>query len=111
GGGLNRIISTNDANFTLTDTNLTRSTGGTFALADITQAVLSLGSGNDVINATGFSGQATLNAGLGNNTILGGSGGNFIQGGSGTVHLVGGTGNDIILAVSGLIYDINLGVV
>jgi Ca2+-binding RTX toxin-like protein len=43
GGGLNRVISSNNANFNLTNTLLSRSNGGNFTLQNVTRATLTGG--------------------------------------------------------------------
>ena len=52
GGGTDRVVSTNDAGFTLSDSSLTRSTGGgSFALMSIAEAYLTTGSGDNTARA------------------------------------------------------------
>src|SRR5205807_1986641 len=85
-GGADSVVSSNNANFTLTDTSLTRSTGGSFAL------------GNDSVQANG--GNDTVDAGAGNDTVLGGAGDDSIIGGTGADLLVGQAGNDKLFANS-----------
>jgi hypothetical protein len=107
GGGNDKVVAVNNANFTLTDTSLTRSSGGSFTLAAITGAVLSGGPGNNKLDASGFSGNASLYGAAGNDTLLGGAGEDYLDGGTGVDSLVGGTGNDILVARSSTNATIN----
>lgn len=101
GGGLDRLVAWNLVNATLTDTSFTRSTAGPVTLSGINQALLAIGPSDGMIDAGGFSGQATLYGGTGNSTLVGGSGGNYIQGGAGTDYLKAGAGQDVIIGGSG----------
>jgi hypothetical protein len=74
GPGSDAVLSVNDADFTLTDARLTRSTGGDFALASIETAQLVGGAGNNVLDASGFTGATFLTGGPGDDTIRGGAG-------------------------------------
>ena len=98
GSGLDRVVSVNDANFVLTDTSLTRSTGGSFTLSGIKRVTLGGGPGNNTINASGFSGNAWLYGGAGDDVLTGGSGDDYLDGGTGNDSLDGGAGNDVLVA-------------
>ncbi len=76
--GNDTVVSSNDADFTLTDTQLTRSTGGSFNLASIETARLTGGPGNNTLDASGFSGTTFLTGDGGNDTIKGGTGTNTL---------------------------------
>lgn len=69
GGGVNRVISSNDANFTLTNTFLTRSTGGTFGLQGVTRATLTGGASANTFTL-GWTGVADLNGAVGGDTYI-----------------------------------------
>src|SRR5205085_12574683 len=97
GGGLDKVIDSGDANFTLSDTSLTRSTGGSFTLVGINRALLIGGASANMINASGFSGNASLLGQAGNDTVTGGSGDDSIDGGLGNDCLNGNGGNDLIV--------------
>jgi Ca2+-binding RTX toxin-like protein len=97
GAGLDRVVSNNDADFVVSDTSLTRSSGGSFTLSGLEAATLTGGPGNNTLDASGFSGQVMLLGGEGNDTLRGGSGDDFLDGGLGTDFLTGGGGNDEIL--------------
>lgn len=60
GGGIDEVISTNDANFTLSNSSLTRSTGGIFTLQGITMATLGGGAAANTFTVSGWSGLAQL---------------------------------------------------
>ncbi len=81
-GGTDTIVSSNDADFLLTDTSLTRSTGGVFTLANIEQATLTGGNGNNTLAASAFSGMVTLSGGDGDDNLIGGSGDDVLTGGN-----------------------------
>jgi Ca2+-binding RTX toxin-like protein len=74
--GTDTILSTNDASFTLTDTQLLRIPGVLFHLASIDSAILTGGAGINTLNASAFTGPATLIGAAGNDTLLGGTGDN-----------------------------------
>jgi len=74
GGGDDRVVSSGNANFTLTDTTLTRSTGGSFTLLSIESARLTGGNSSNTFDASGFSGRVTMTGSFGNDTFKGGSG-------------------------------------
>ena len=100
GGGDDTLLSYAAGNQTLSDTSLTRSSGGTFTLAGIDRVDLT-GAGDNVLDASGFSGSAWLYGGAGNNTLLAGSGSDYLDGGSGHDSLVGGSGDDILVGIYG----------
>jgi hypothetical protein len=64
-GGTDRVVSANDADFTLADTALSRSAGGSFVLASIEQAGLTGGAGGNRFVVSAWTGSATLDGGLG----------------------------------------------
>jgi PKD repeat protein len=97
GGGIDTIVSSNDADFTLTDSLLTRSTGGAFNLTGIERAILIGGAGNNKLNASDFSGGAVLIGNGGNDTLEGGHGRNILIGGAGQDTLTGGGADDILI--------------
>ena len=91
-------------NQTLTDTSLMRADGGTFVLSGINAANLTDGPDDnvlDVLDASGFSGNATLYAGSGNDELIGGSGNDYLDGGSGHDTIEAGGGNSILVGTSG----------
>ncbi|HZZ44157.1 MAG TPA: right-handed parallel beta-helix repeat-containing protein [Tepidisphaeraceae bacterium] len=70
GGGTDTIASTDDTNFTLTDSSLTRSDGATFALSGISNANLTGGSSDNTFDVTGWHGSGTLSGNGGTDTLL-----------------------------------------
>ena len=104
GGGVDRVVATADANFNLSDTALSVSTGATFSLSGITLARLSGGAGANRLDAHLFTGRVimlggdgpdTLIGGTGNDYLIGGGGADFLDGGAGTDTLDGGLGTDL----------------
>ena len=63
GTGNDRVWSARDTNYTLSDTLLTRTTGGNITLSGIRAATLAGGASNNTINATSFTGMAWLYGG------------------------------------------------
>lgn len=76
GAGTDRVVASADVNFTLTNTSLASSGGGSIVLIGLAgeEAVLTGGAAANTINMSGFSGSTTVAGGLGNDTIIGGSG-------------------------------------
>jgi uncharacterized repeat protein (TIGR01451 family) len=95
-GGNDTVVSTNDANFTLTDSSLSVSGGATFSLINIGQALLTGGAGNNTIDASAFTGTTTLYGDDGQDVLVGGSGSDSLFGGPGADTLSGGAGNDFL---------------
>ena len=65
-GGADTVVATNDANFTLSDTALTRSSGGTLALTSVEVATLTGGASANTFTVSSWTGSAAL-AGAGGN--------------------------------------------
>ena len=101
GGGNDTLLSYDDGSQTLTDTSFVRSAGGVFTLVGITAADLTSGPGNDLLDASGFSGSASLFAGSGSDTLLGGSGPDYLDAGTGHDKLSAGSGNTILVGTEG----------
>src|SRR5439155_8215460 len=59
-GGTDRIVSTDDADFTLSDWNLRRSNGGSFSLTSIEEASLTGGPGDNTFDGSRWTGVASL---------------------------------------------------
>lgn len=95
GDGVDRIIETANANWALTD--LALSGLGSDLLSSIEEAWLTAGAGNNTLDASGYSGVATLDGGAGNDTLLAGTGGSSLLGNAGNDSLVGNSGNDTLL--------------
>jgi Ca2+-binding RTX toxin-like protein len=101
GGGIDVVVAANSSGFTLSDMNLTRTTGGQFALSSIEQASLSGGAGDDAINAAAFSGTTTLSGGSGNDSLTGGAAADLIAGDAGNDTVTGNAGNDTLAGGDG----------
>jgi Ca2+-binding RTX toxin-like protein len=70
GAGNDRVVSSDDANFTLTNTLLIRSTGGSFALSGVERAALTGGAGNNSFFVSGWTGATTLTGGGGADRVV-----------------------------------------
>src|SRR5262249_11074345 len=57
-------------------------------------ATITGGAGNNIINASGFSGPVKLDGGAGDDTLQGGSSSDTFTGGAGNDTLIGNNGND-----------------
>jgi hypothetical protein len=77
GGGMNTIIETDDVNYTLSDTQLSRSGRGTLTLVRFQQAHLTGGASNDTFDVSGWTGSGTLDGGGGTNTVIASNDVNF----------------------------------
>ncbi len=95
-GGTDRVVESANVSFKLTNTSLTGV--GTDRLANIEEAALTGGAGNNKLDASTFTlGAVTLSGGAGNDTLLGGSGADALLGGDGKDSLVGGAGADTLI--------------
>lgn len=94
GSGTDTVIQTADSDQTLSDTTLTGL--GNDTLAGIEQAILTGGASNNTLDASAFSGNATLNGLGGNDSLNGGSGNDSLNGGSGNDTLTGNAGDDAL---------------
>jgi Ca2+-binding RTX toxin-like protein len=92
--------------FTLTNNQLISNSLGSDTLTSIEAAFIIGGGGDDILDASAFTGgglagaRVTLFGSDGNDTIKGSSGSDNLQGGSGTDQIFGGAGNDEIYAGS-----------
>lgn len=94
--GTDRLIESANVSFKLTNTSLTGV--GTDKLANIEEASLTGGAGNNKLDASLFTlGAVTLSGGAGNDTLLGGSGNDALLGGDGKDSLIGGAGADTLI--------------
>ncbi len=98
GNDIDRLIEASDTNWTLSD--LVLSGLGNDSLSGFEQVSLTGGLGNNTINATAYTGNATLDGAAGADTILGGTGASSLLGNAGNDSLVGNTGNDTLLGGS-----------
>ncbi len=94
GGGTDTVVTSQDADMTLTDSTLSFGSVS-IALSGINRAQLTLStSTGHTIDASGFSGRATLTGNTGGDTLIGGSGDDVLTGGGGDDTLTGGAGDD-----------------
>lgn len=93
GSGTNRLTVSGDADWTLTNDELSAG-GNQMGLVDIQLAAITGGDSNNTLDATGFSGPVTLDGGLGNDTLRGGLGNDSLDGGLGNDQLFGNDGDD-----------------
>lgn len=93
-GGNNTIAETADADFTITDTDITIA-GVSTTLSNMQKALLTGGSSDNTIDASGFTGQTTLIGLGGNDFLIGGSANDTLIGGFGDDILSGNAGNDL----------------
>jgi hypothetical protein len=101
-GGNDKLIAAGNVNFTLSDTSLTRSTGGALTLSSIEEAELIGGAGNNLINAAAFTGRVKIDGAAGNDTITSGSGLALLLGGAGNDVINAGTGRSLMIGGLGL---------
>ena len=96
GGGLDRVVETADASFTLSDGALLSPASGNDTMLGIERASLTGGGGDNVISAASFTGSATLAGGGGSDTLTGGAGADTVNGETGADTTNGGTGVDAV---------------
>ena len=92
GDGDDRVSGTRDTDWTLSD--LALDGDGSDSLVSIEKASLNGGDGDNLIDATEFSGPTTLSGAAGNDTLRGGSGDDVLDGGLGNDRMAGHDGND-----------------
>jgi len=100
GGALDTLREDRDADFTLTDTSLVIGME-TDVLADIELIGLFGGAGNNILDATAYTGRVFLIGLGGNDTLYGGSGNDVLSGGDGEDTLRGNGGNDFLVGGNG----------
>jgi Ca2+-binding RTX toxin-like protein len=96
-GGTDRVESTGNVDFVLSDWNLTRSDGVVVSLTAIEQAALTGGSFGNRIELDAFTGLATINGGDGHDRFFADRDGNYTITDAAIVRPVGGT-----IAISGI---------
>lgn len=99
GPGTDRVIESADVSFVLTNSSLAGL--GTDQLSGIEQASLTGGVGNNILDASIFTGRVTLDGGAGNDSLRGGAGADSLIGGTGDDTLKGGAGNDTLKGGAG----------
>jgi Ca2+-binding RTX toxin-like protein len=110
GAGNDRVFEEADTDFVLIDGQLTGGTTGVDSLINIENAQLIGGASGNSIDASGFSGFATLSGAAGDDSIIAAAGGSLVNGNSGADSLFGsqvadtingGDGDDTINAQDG----------
>ena len=99
GGTRDRIVEQGNVDFVLTNDSL--SGLGNDVIGGIDLAILTGGSGENRLDASGFSGRVTLDGSTGDDTLIGGSNRDLLIGGSGNDDLDGGGDHDFLLGGSG----------
>jgi len=96
GAGIDRILEVANADFILTDTQLTGR--GTDTLSQIELARLEGGTGNNLLNAASATAlNVTLDGAVGNDTLVGGAQSDLLVGRDGNDQLKGGEGKDTLI--------------
>jgi Ca2+-binding RTX toxin-like protein len=112
GGGIDRVEASTGSgthNLTLTNSRLSSSVGGSVQvnLTRVSVAVLTGGSGPNVLDASAFTGPVTLVGGGGNDTLRGGSRGDVLEGGDDDDVMTGGAGDDRYVFRNRAIFESN----
>ncbi|MFP6701478.1 MAG: calcium-binding protein, partial [Planctomycetaceae bacterium] len=100
--GNDRIIVSGDYDYTLTDTLLVNPGAASVTLENVEQALLTGGASDNSLDASGFSGNATLWGLDGNDTLYGGASDDVLDGGLGTDQVRQSINADQVLADSQL---------
>ncbi len=96
GSGTDRLTASADANYDLNDSRLVSSGGGRIQIDDVEKATLTGGISNNVLNASLFTGDATLDGAGGADLLRGGVGNDVLFGGIGNDRLYGNDGDDTL---------------
>jgi Ca2+-binding RTX toxin-like protein len=96
GSGTDTLVESADANFTLSNANLTIG-GVTDTLTSIETATLTGGAGDNTLDASTFTGTTTLSGLGGNDILIGGTNSDRFIGGAGNDSLTGNAGSDTYL--------------
>ena len=92
GNGFDRITSSGDGSYIITDSQVTAS--GTTHFSSVEAVDITSGAGDNLLDASGFSGDTTLIGGSGRDSLIGGSGNDLLNGNGGVDSVIGGPGND-----------------
>jgi cyclophilin family peptidyl-prolyl cis-trans isomerase len=100
GDGTDRLYERSNVDMTLTDASLSGGMGSD-VLTSIEVAYLKGGNGDNLLDASAFSGDVTLIGVGGNDTLKGGSGNDMLNGRSGADSMTGGDGDDTLKGMRG----------
>jgi len=98
GAGTDRLYERGNVDMTLTNTSLDGGLGSD-VVASVETAYLKGGNGNNLFDASSFSGDVTMIGMGGDDTLKGGSGNDMINGRSGDDSITGGDGDDTLLGM------------
>lgn len=106
GTGIDLLVGQGNIDFRLTDATLVSAFGGD-SLQRIELARLTGGAGNNLLDASGFSGSVTLTGGEGNDTLADATGNDSLVGGRGDdVYRLIASGTDIVVEAAGTGFDL-----
>ena len=100
GAGTDRLYERGNVNMTLTNTGLSGGLGSD-GVTSIETAYLKGGNGNNLLDASSFSGDVTMIGVGGNDTLKGGAGNDMLNGRSGDDSITGGDGDDTLKGLRG----------
>jgi subtilisin family serine protease len=100
--GLDTLVAGNLGNTTLSNRLLKREGAGNVTLVGFERAQLAADNGGRTINASAFTGKATLIGGTGADSLVGGSGSDVLSGGDGDDTVSGNAGRDFLIGGTGL---------
>lgn len=100
--GSDVVYANSDGDLLLTTTSLTSGVLGADILSEIESAWLISGEGNNLLDATGFSGNVSLFGAGGDDTLLGGPALDWLEGGPGNDSILGGNAVDSLFGNEGL---------
>ena len=98
GAGNDRLYERGNVDLTLSDSGLSGDLG-TNVIASIETAYLKGGNGNNLLDASSFTGDVTIIGVGGDDTLKGGSGNDMLNGRSGADLITGGDGDDTLLGM------------
>ena len=94
GGGFDKVSTSGDGDFVITNTSVSGPTTG--SLVSIESISVIGGESDNILDASGFTGDTTLWGGGGRDVITGGTGNDWLNGNDGVDELRGGAGDDLL---------------
>jgi RTX calcium-binding nonapeptide repeat (4 copies) len=101
GLGNDQLYAIGDTSFNLNNSRLSSTAGGQLVFSSFEQAILIGGSGNNTLNAIGFTGTVALYGLDGDDILRGTANSDYIYGGFGDDKIYGGRGNDFLYGEEG----------